>query len=41
MTGSGELEKENTERNHAYIDILVDFSVNGNKMIEASQVCMG
>ena len=34
-------EKGNRERNYAYIDILVDFSVNRNKIIETSQVCMG
>ena len=31
-------KKGNRERNYAYIDILVDFSVNRNKIIETSHV---
>ena len=41
MTGSGEREKGNIERIYPYIDILVDFSVNGNRIIENNQVCFG
>ena len=41
FTGSGEREKVNTERNYAYIDIWVDFSVNDKKIIESSQDCVG
>ena len=41
MTGSGEREKGNTERIYPYIDISVDFSVNGHKIIETSQVSVG
>ena len=28
------------ERIYPYIDFLVDFSVNGNKIIENNQVCV-